>query len=544
MGKIDNTEIKNILSQLNCWCMNFKGNINTAYFSSLTLTEQVSQLFWIVKENTSLINTTVDSFNDLYNFVNDYFDNLDVQNEINNKISEMVEDGSFVDIILPFVASYSNPSIVDSVSEMTDKNKIYVLSTSGNVWAWNGKKFADTLIQYGVSGDIYSFRGNLNVNDSITLSDYTENGYYYSGSTSGIKITDFPERYNIDSFILDNEPRGNYNVLQRIYVINEGTAWRFISDNTPGDWQYEVNNMFIFNGNIPTGTRKISDITTYGYYASGGLANIVATDLPDAPKSVFFLFNFPFNSGSTLQVLFYTDYQSIFWRFTGANEEWLSLNMGDDYTWNAFGDSITRGTYSLEDGTTLVAYNKSYANIINSKFKHKTFNNYGVGGLGYTVNGNDGRNALTVLQDAGIAENSLVTIALGVNDWNQNATLGSNTDSIGDETIYGKIKQCVNYVCNRNARLILITPFNTCPDSTSGTNSWGYGTPNTAGVTLSQICDAIIYVAKLYGVEYIDTRYNPVINNGNIRHQLYDNLHPSELCQYQIATYLERFIPN
>lgn len=502
---------------------------------------------WIiatVKKLYSDWDETKTDWENMKSFINNYFTNLNVQNEINEKINTMIADGSFVDIILPFVANYSNPSIVDSEDDMTDKNKIYILSTSGNVWAWNGTDFVDTLIQYGVSGDIYSFRGNLNINSSITLSDYTENGYYYSGSTSGIKITDFPDRYNIGSFILDNEPRGNNNVLQRIYVINQGTAWRFIADNTPGDWQYEVNNMFIFNGTIPAGTEKISNIKTYGYYASGGLANIVATDLPDAPKSVFFLFNFPFNSSTTLQVLFYTDYQSIFWRFTGASEEWLSLNMGDDYTWNAFGDSITRGTYSLEDGSTLVAYNKSYANIINTKFKHKTFNNYGVGGLGYTVNGNDGRNALTVLQDAGIAADSLVTIALGVNDWNQNATLGNKSDSIGSETIYGKIKQCVNYVCNRNARLILITPFNTCPGSTSGANSWGYGTANTAGVTLSQICDAIIYVAKLFGVEYIDTRYNPVINNGNIKHQLYDNLHPSELCQYQIATYLERFIPN
>ena len=99
MGKIDNTEIKNILSQLNCWCMNFKGNINTAYFNSLTVTEQVSQLFWIVKTNTDLTNETITQFNELYDFVNEYFENLDLQHEVDKIITEMVNDGTIANII-------------------------------------------------------------------------------------------------------------------------------------------------------------------------------------------------------------------------------------------------------------------------------------------------------------------------------------------------------------------------------------------------------------------------------------------------------------
>ena len=46
-----------------------------------------------------VINDTVEEyiekFNDLHDYVEDYFDNLDVQEEINNKLDEMVEDGTF-----------------------------------------------------------------------------------------------------------------------------------------------------------------------------------------------------------------------------------------------------------------------------------------------------------------------------------------------------------------------------------------------------------------------------------------------------------------
>ena len=49
-----------------------------------------------VEENvTNLYN----SFVELHDYVNDYFDNLDVQNEVNNKLDEMTEDGTIPTII-------------------------------------------------------------------------------------------------------------------------------------------------------------------------------------------------------------------------------------------------------------------------------------------------------------------------------------------------------------------------------------------------------------------------------------------------------------
>lgn len=63
---------------------------------------------------TTNINQTV---TELENFVNNYFDNLDVQEEINNKLDEMVEDGTLPEII----ATYLNAKAIfgfDTVADM------------------------------------------------------------------------------------------------------------------------------------------------------------------------------------------------------------------------------------------------------------------------------------------------------------------------------------------------------------------------------------------------------------------------------------------
>ena len=51
---------------------------------------------------TDDFNRLEDLFNDLKSFVDNYFDNLDVQEEINNKLEQMVEDGTLQDILLNY----------------------------------------------------------------------------------------------------------------------------------------------------------------------------------------------------------------------------------------------------------------------------------------------------------------------------------------------------------------------------------------------------------------------------------------------------------
>ena len=49
--------------------------------------------------------STNEAFKDLQDYVNDYFDNLNVQNEINAKLDAMVVDGTFDELLSPIVAT-------------------------------------------------------------------------------------------------------------------------------------------------------------------------------------------------------------------------------------------------------------------------------------------------------------------------------------------------------------------------------------------------------------------------------------------------------
>lgn len=51
------------------------------------------------KNTKTTVEDYIDQFNELHDYVHDYFDNLDVQEEINNKLDAMAEDGTLEDII-------------------------------------------------------------------------------------------------------------------------------------------------------------------------------------------------------------------------------------------------------------------------------------------------------------------------------------------------------------------------------------------------------------------------------------------------------------
>lgn len=55
-------------------------------------------------DTNETVNDYIEKFNTLKDFVDDYFDNLDVQEEINNKLDEMVEDG----VLQPIIYEYLN----------------------------------------------------------------------------------------------------------------------------------------------------------------------------------------------------------------------------------------------------------------------------------------------------------------------------------------------------------------------------------------------------------------------------------------------------
>jgi hypothetical protein len=55
------------------------------------------------KNTKTVVEDYINQFNELHDYVHDYFDNLDVQEEINNKLDDMAESGQLADIIAQYL---------------------------------------------------------------------------------------------------------------------------------------------------------------------------------------------------------------------------------------------------------------------------------------------------------------------------------------------------------------------------------------------------------------------------------------------------------
>lgn len=96
-----NDEIKTIetIPPFTRFCMTI-GQLPTSYLMSMTYYEQLVWLTKYLQDNViPAVNNNAQALKELQEYVAHYFDNLDVQEEINNKLDAMVEDGTFDEII-------------------------------------------------------------------------------------------------------------------------------------------------------------------------------------------------------------------------------------------------------------------------------------------------------------------------------------------------------------------------------------------------------------------------------------------------------------
>ena len=85
------------------------GNLPSSYVDSMSYYEC---LMWLCNylQNTVVptVNSTVEAVTELQNYVANYFDNLDVQEEINNKLDEMVTSGELQEIVSAYFSDITN----------------------------------------------------------------------------------------------------------------------------------------------------------------------------------------------------------------------------------------------------------------------------------------------------------------------------------------------------------------------------------------------------------------------------------------------------
>jgi hypothetical protein len=107
----------------------------------------------INSENTlgTQVENVTNAFIELQNYVNNYFKNLDVQEEINNKLNEMAEDGTLQEIITEFL-KIKSLLVFDNVNEMKLSTNLINGSYAKTLGFYNKNDFG---------GNIYKIRNKI-----------------------------------------------------------------------------------------------------------------------------------------------------------------------------------------------------------------------------------------------------------------------------------------------------------------------------------------------------------------------------------------------
>lgn len=130
MSNINELKPINSLNPFARFCCTI-GNLPSSYMASLTYEEQ---LLWFcdylkntvipaVNNNAEVVKELQELYVKLKNYVDNYFENLDVQNEINNKLDEMAEDGTLQNIIGEFLKLNSLITF-NNVENMKNSNNL------------------------------------------------------------------------------------------------------------------------------------------------------------------------------------------------------------------------------------------------------------------------------------------------------------------------------------------------------------------------------------------------------------------------------------
>lgn len=224
----------------------------TDYQLICKVVEYLNQVIATVNETTGQVDLLTNTVNQFVDYIDHYFDNLNVQNEINNKLDEMYANGQLDLLFSKYVNDYVvttnekldalddkvdalnnlSPTVVSSTSAMTDEDKIYLNTGDGYWYYYNGSTFVqgglynsdatDSAIKWYLN-DVASDGNNMiNPFTCVVGCLKTSDGSYDATQTSfwvtdyilidRNHIVEFSSFYYFASFSYKNEPVDKYKV--------------------------------------------------------------------------------------------------------------------------------------------------------------------------------------------------------------------------------------------------------------------------------------------------------------------------------------------
>lgn len=542
---------------------------------------------------------------ELKDYITSYFDNLDVQEEVNNKIDEMVDDGSLLALLQEPVETATAETAAAWLNEHVTQETGYVLDTSLTIAGAAADARATGLavaplkeiVESLTNIDQFLDRENAYISSS-TWEYTTFDGY----DTYKIPV----KAFNIYQFTWDNVDWGSFP-YHSIFVIekNDSTKERLASYKTygafyAGGFETEaivcgvanVKNIYMC---IPHGS--VNNIKLYVNEPKIRLVNDVIADRTLSEQN-------------SIRSIYYTGYNA-FGIFTSPyGSYYLSLKQNDKITLNKIVPGVaTKGFSIAADGTSTGIETDSYTaeedciiciydnSTVSGDFTYLPANAlqissrniigdiedndfYGLNGVAFGTsltylasvgNGyltklselsginfdNQGIGSAYIYGDGGQYDilakiksytgysGKLIAILEGfVNDWYGNRPLGEYTDST-ETSVCGCVRSALNYMMSQNANLTIFLVLDHFGKNTAINCS--STAKNASGLTQYEFYEEIARVANSLGIPVIK-EYELSQISENTPQYLTDNIHPTAKGAIQSAntiwSKIKQFYPN
>ena len=145
------------------------GNLPTAYIESMSYYEGLCYLVNYICNNIDPnVQQNTEAIKELQDYVNNYFDNLDVQEEINNKLDEMAESGELAEIInVEMIGTLSNLTTTDKTDLVSAINEVNSNINLLNLTNFYGYDLDDEVVKTNYASGYGTLHTASNSNGSI-----------------------------------------------------------------------------------------------------------------------------------------------------------------------------------------------------------------------------------------------------------------------------------------------------------------------------------------------------------------------------------------
>lgn len=609
-----------------------------SYYEALCALNRFIQtnLVEVINNNASVTQEYITLVDELKEYVEHYFDNLDVQEEINNKLDEMASDGSLGVLLQSYVQPYVNqmnnrvdsveqditelkysygaPLVASTVAGMTNQARIYVYTgseagyTAGHWYYYSNGSWTDggvyqstsvatdkTLTLENAPADaLYTgLQGQALTEPARVLQPlwankaYNRNTDTYSNSTKNVTTTqkvnfsDFveiapPAGFRIGAFLMETTPVV-YNFQKSPLTLTPNKDWVVVLQNEDETQDIDVitaRNLSIKYGGSLTDTMLIKGETTSytfdanqcvndGRYWINTSTKIFTTNFPINNQDCILINRYEYKIGYSSQTRFL--FQEVHYPVAHQKEEvyirllntyshtgfteWTKVAPDFGSTLNGksvsfYGDSITTfAGYIPEGNVTYYTGANNGVSSVNQCWWKET-----IDALGLTLNVNNSWSGRRVSDfsrpdDAYKQENidaisngtdpDLIIVKIGINDFNNNATLGSYDGSGAwgnDMTVFS------NAYATMLDRIMTTYPLAKvycCSLNNEIRSSNNHPTRNGNGETLATWNNRIKAIANAFGAEFIDhancgiTEYNLDEYAGDYNPSTGHGLHPN-----------------